>query len=79
MIVIMQEFVKAVIAYEKKLRSSVSVPKTLQLNQEIEKKRKIIVRSFSIAKSMYSSGSRFVSAQESELEVGANFLEVSKK
>ncbi|XWS68828.1 hypothetical protein CRYUN_Cryun04dG0126200 [Craigia yunnanensis] len=79
MIVIMQEFVKAVITYEKKLRSSVSVPKTLQLNPEMKKKRRIIVRSFSIAKSMYSSGNRFVSGQESKLEVVANFLEVSKK
>ncbi|KAK6252691.1 hypothetical protein QUC31_014411 [Theobroma cacao] len=72
-----QEFVKAVIAYEKKLSSSVSVPKTLQLNQEMEKKRKIIVQSFSIASSMYTSGSRIISGQESELEVGANFPEVS--
>lgn len=72
-----QEFVKAVIAYEKKLNSSVSVPKTLELNQEVEKKRRIIVRSFSIAKSMYSSGSRFISGHESELEVGANFLEAN--
>ncbi|KAK6281731.1 hypothetical protein POUND7_015556 [Theobroma cacao] len=71
------EFVKAVIAYEKKLSSSVSVPKTLQLNQEMEKKRKIIVQSFSIASSMYTSGSRIISGQESELEVGANFPEVS--
>lgn len=70
---------KAVIAYEKKLNSSVSVPKTLELNQEVEKKRRIIVRSFSIAKSMYSSGSRFISGHESELEVGANFLEVGSK
>ncbi|XVE92605.1 hypothetical protein REPUB_Repub01dG0112700 [Reevesia pubescens] len=72
-----QEFVKAVIAYEKKLSSLVSVPKTLQLNQGMEKKRKIIVRSFSIARSMYSSGRRSISGKESELEVGANFLEAN--
>ncbi|WRX14089.1 Peptidase C26 - like 1 [Theobroma cacao] len=72
-----REFVKAVIAYEKKLSSSVSVPKTLQLNQEMEKKRKIIVQSFSIASSMYTSGSRIISGQESELEVGANFPEAN--
>ncbi|XVE75232.1 hypothetical protein DITRI_Ditri12bG0079100 [Diplodiscus trichospermus] len=72
-----KEFVKAVIAYEKKLSSLVSVPKTLHLNEEMEKKRKVIVKSFSVARSMYASGSKFISGQESELEVGANFLEAN--
>ncbi|KAK3189320.1 hypothetical protein Dsin_028881 [Dipteronia sinensis] len=70
-----QEFVKAVIAYEKKLSISASIPKSVKLNKEMEKKRKIIVRSFSIAKNMYSSGNGKVSGQESELQVGAEFLE----
>ncbi|XP_039006660.1 putative glutamine amidotransferase GAT1_2.1 [Hibiscus syriacus] len=70
-----QEFVKAVIAYKKKLGSSVSMPKTLQLNQEIEKKRKKIIKSFSIARCMYGSGNTFVSRYKPDLQVGANFLE----
>ncbi|KAK8668234.1 hypothetical protein V6N13_105697 [Hibiscus sabdariffa] len=70
-----QEFVKAVSAYEKKLSSSISVPKTLQLNQEMEKKRKKIVKSFSVARCMYNSGNTSTSSHESKLEVGANFLE----
>lgn len=70
-----QEFVKAVIAYEKKLNRSESVLKAPKLDQELEKKRRIIVRSFSIARNMYSSGGG--TGQESELQVGAEFLEVS--
>lgn len=79
LLVIVQEFVKAVIAYEKKLSCSASIPKSVKLDQEIEKKRKVIVRSFSIARNMYSSGGGKVSGQESELQVGAEFLEVSWK
>ncbi|KAM7270187.1 hypothetical protein ACFE04_029401 [Oxalis oulophora] len=70
-----QEFVKAVIAYEKKLSSSARVPKSLRVDQELEKKRKILVRSFSIAKDMYSSKGSNFSGRESELRVGAEFLE----
>ncbi|KAF5183892.1 Class i glutamine amidotransferase-like superfamily protein [Thalictrum thalictroides] len=47
-----KEFVKAVVAYQKKLNSSTNVPKGLKLDQEMENKRKIIVRSFSIARDM---------------------------
>ncbi|KAL9456796.1 hypothetical protein AB3S75_005927 [Citrus x aurantiifolia] len=72
-----QEFVKAVIAYEKKLSCSASIPKSVKLDQEIENKRKVIVRSFSIARNMYSSGGGKVSGQESELQVGAEFLEAN--
>ncbi|KAE8663556.1 enolase superfamily member [Hibiscus syriacus] len=61
-----QEFVKAVIAYGNKLGSSISMPKTLQLNQEIEKKRKKINKCFSIARSMYSSGNTLGSRYEPE-------------
>lgn len=68
---------KAVIAYKKKLSSSTQVPKTSKLNQEMEMKRETIVRSFSIAKNMYCSGEGMTAGHESELEVGAEFLEVS--
>lgn len=74
---IMQEFVKAVIAYKKKLTSAISVPKSVKLDKEMEMTRKKLVRSFSIAKNLYSSGNGTVSGQESELRVGAEFLEVS--
>lgn len=49
----------------------------LELNQEMENKRKILVRSFSLARSMYTrSYSLNNQFRESELEVGAEFLEV---
>ncbi|KAI5684314.1 hypothetical protein M9H77_05542 [Catharanthus roseus] len=70
-----QEFGKAVIAYQKKLIGSKSVPKPLQLNQEMEKKRKIIVRSFSIARNIYNAGRDTNPSKQSELEIGAQFLE----
>ncbi|XP_019083198.1 PREDICTED: uncharacterized protein LOC109125635 [Camelina sativa] len=71
-----QEFSKAVIACQKKLNSSLSVPKKLELNPEMENKRKILVRSFSLARSMYTrSYSLNNQSIESELEVGAEFLE----
>lgn len=70
-----KEFVKAVIAYQKKLNSLTSVPKPLKLNKEMENKRKIIVRSFSLAKNLYSMGQGNCSPKDSELEVGAEFLE----
>ncbi|XP_074297431.1 putative glutamine amidotransferase GAT1_2.1 [Silene latifolia] len=71
-----KEFVKAVIAYQRKLSSQASVTRAPKLNQEQEYKRKMIVRSFSIAKDMYIAGqTKFSSAKESELEPGAVFLE----
>ncbi|KAM7276820.1 hypothetical protein ACFE04_018686 [Oxalis oulophora] len=72
-----QEFVKAVVAYQKKLNSSASVPKPLKIDQELEKKRKILLRSFSIAKNVYCSKGCNISGQESELKVGAEFLEAN--
>ncbi|XP_044491100.1 putative glutamine amidotransferase GAT1_2.1 [Mangifera indica] len=72
-----EEFVKAVIAYDKKLSCSARIPNSVKLNQEMEKKRKVLVRSFSIARNMYSSGGAKVSGQESELQVGAEFLEAN--
>ncbi|GLT51601.1 hypothetical protein SLA2020_250010 [Shorea laevis] len=70
-----QEFVKAVIGYQKKLNSTTSVPKPLKLNQEMAKKRKVIIRSFSLAKNLYSTGSEMHPSKESELQAGAEFLE----
>ncbi|KAL3525484.1 hypothetical protein ACH5RR_013856 [Cinchona calisaya] len=70
-----QEFVKAVVAYQKKLNSARNVPKSLKLDQEMEKKRKIIVRSFSIARNIYEGGHGIHQSKQSELEVGAEFLE----
>ncbi|KAK6255746.1 hypothetical protein SCA6_017051 [Theobroma cacao] len=70
-----QEFVKAVIAYQKKLNSSTSIPKPLKLNQEMENRRKIIVRSFSLAKNLYTAGGGMHPSKVSELQAGAEFLE----
>ncbi|KAI5573820.1 hypothetical protein BDE02_10G105900 [Populus trichocarpa] len=70
-----KEFAKAVIAYEKKLNRSECVLEAPKLNQELETKRRILVRSFSIARNMYSSGGG--TGQESDLQVGAEFLEAS--
>uniref|UniRef100_A0A5B7C2K2 Uncharacterized protein n=1 Tax=Davidia involucrata TaxID=16924 RepID=A0A5B7C2K2_DAVIN len=70
-----KQFVKAVIAYQKKLNSSTSVPKFLKLDQEMKKKIKIIVRSFSLARNIYAGGHGMHPTKESELEAGAEFLE----
>ncbi|KAK3426314.1 putative glutamine amidotransferase GAT1_2.1 [Eucalyptus grandis] len=70
-----QEFVKAVIAYQKKLISSTSVPRPLKLDQEMEKRRRMIVRSFSLAKNLYTTGQGLNPSKESELKAGAEFLE----
>ncbi|KAK9276015.1 hypothetical protein L1049_005546 [Liquidambar formosana] len=66
-----QEFVKAVIAYEKKLNGFAPMLKVLNFDQELEKKRKIIVRRSLVAKNKH----QILSSQESELEAGAAFLE----
>ncbi|KAK4490556.1 hypothetical protein RD792_001238 [Penstemon davidsonii] len=70
-----KEFAKAVIAYQKKLNCLTSVPKALKLDGEMEKRRKIIVRSFSIARNIYQGSYRTNSSKDSELEAGAEFLE----
>ncbi|KAB1211237.1 Protein NtpR [Morella rubra] len=71
-----QEFVKAVIAYQKRLNSSKSVPAgPVILDQEMEKKRKVILRSFSLAKNIYTTGRGTLPWKESELQAGAEFLE----
>ncbi|KAG6720416.1 hypothetical protein I3842_03G059900 [Carya illinoinensis] len=70
-----QEFVKAVVAYQKKLNSKTLVQKPLKLDQEMEKKRKVVMQSFSIARNIYTTGRGIPSWKESELEAGAEFLE----
>lgn len=69
---------KAVVAYQKKLNRATSVPKPLKLDQEMENRRKVIVRSFSLARNMYARGHGMHPSKESEfeLEAGAQFLEV---
>lgn len=64
------------VAYQKKVNSSTSEEKELKLNQEMEKKRKIILRSFSLARDMYTAGNGMAPPKESDLEAGAEFLEV---
>lgn len=64
------------IAYQKKVNSSISEEKGLKLNQEMETKRKIILRSFSLAKDMYTAGNGMSPSKDSDLEAGAEFLEV---
>ncbi|KAJ8498589.1 hypothetical protein OPV22_009141 [Ensete ventricosum] len=67
-----QEFVKAVIAYRRK----VSLNRAPKMDQELEKKRKTIVRSFSIAKNMYDGRLDMPHlSEEQDLEAGAEFLE----
>ncbi|KAJ6371019.1 hypothetical protein OIU77_001512 [Salix suchowensis] len=70
-----QEFVKAVIAYQKKLNSTTSVPRPLKLDQAMEKKRKVIIKSFSLARNIYTTGQKMNPSKESELQPGAEFLE----
>jgi hypothetical protein len=69
--------VKAVIAYQKRLNTLTSVPNPMKLNKEMKNKRRIIMRSFSVAKNLYSNGRGKCSSKELELEAGAEFLEVT--
>jgi hypothetical protein len=59
------------------VNSLASVQKPLKLNKEMENKRKTIVRSFSLAKDLYNHGHGMNPAKESELQAGAEFLEVN--
>ncbi|KAK4284169.1 hypothetical protein QN277_001037 [Acacia crassicarpa] len=70
-----KEFVKAVVAYQKKLNSITCVQRPIKLNKEMENKQKIIVRSFSLAKDLYTTGKGINPSKKSELEAGADFLE----
>lgn len=70
-----KEFVKAVVAFQKKLNNSGFMPKPLKLDYEMEKKRKSIIRSFSLAKILYKGGRDMPLSNQPDLEVGAEFLE----
>ncbi|CAL9115760.1 unnamed protein product [Musa textilis] len=69
-----QEFVKAVIAYQRKVSSTADIENCRRLDEEMEKKRKNIVRSFSLAKHVYVSKQEMPPAKEQDLRVGAEFL-----
>ncbi|KAI3798915.1 hypothetical protein L1987_34200 [Smallanthus sonchifolius] len=70
-----KEFVKAVVAYQKKLNSTTKVPKSLKLDKDLEQKRNVIVRSFSLARNLYVGGHSIRQLKESDLKPGAEFLE----
>lgn len=70
-----QEFVKAVIAYQKRVASAAKLPKPVKLDHELEKKRKVIVRSFSLARDIYCAANGINPSKECELKVGADFLQ----
>jgi hypothetical protein len=53
------------------------VPKPMKLNKEMKNKRKIIMRSFSIAKNLYATGRGKCSSKHLEFETRAEFLEVT--
>ena len=72
----MQEFVKAVIAYQRKVSSTADIENCQRLGEEMEEKRKNIVRSFSLAKHVYVSKQEMPPAKEQDLQIGAEFLEV---
>ncbi|KAI3850316.1 hypothetical protein MKW92_036126 [Papaver armeniacum] len=64
-----QEFVKAVVAYRNKLNAAICVPKSVTiLNKEMENQRKILIRSFSIARIMYETGRESPQSEASALE-----------
>nr|XP_043618399.1 putative glutamine amidotransferase GAT1_2.1 [Erigeron canadensis] len=70
-----KEFVKAVVAYQKKINATNEVPNSVKLDNELEKRRKVIIHSFSLARNIYAKGVIFNQSKESDLEPGAEFLE----
>ncbi|KAF2948300.1 hypothetical protein DAI22_01g026800 [Oryza sativa Japonica Group] len=73
-----QAFVRAVVAYQEKLAAAAAMPASPKLNQEMEKQRKVLVRSFSLAKNLYVSGAEAGTprpAEQRDLDAGAEFLE----
>ncbi|CAD6232573.1 unnamed protein product [Miscanthus lutarioriparius] len=75
-----QEFVRAVVAYQEKtavphLPRGAPVPAPPKLSKEMERRRKVVSRSFSLAKDMYLSGGRIKRAEQRDLDAGAEFLE----
>nr|GEW89362.1 putative glutamine amidotransferase GAT1_2.1 [Tanacetum cinerariifolium] len=69
------EFVKAVVAYQKKVDSITKVPKSLKLDEELEQKRKVINHSFSLARDVYERCNNIRQLNESGLQEGVEFLE----
>jgi hypothetical protein len=85
-----QEFVRAVVAYQAKLAAAAAargrnartalaaMPK---LSHDMEKQRKVLVRSFSLAKNMYFGGGDSqkpaAEAERRDLDAGAEFLETA--
>ncbi|KAI8534449.1 hypothetical protein RHMOL_Rhmol10G0090300 [Rhododendron molle] len=75
-----QEFVKAVIAYQKRLNSSTRVPKSLKLDQEYWRRREKTSYEVSLfARNLYAGGGEVHPLKESELRAGAEFLEREKR
>ncbi|XP_044352792.1 putative glutamine amidotransferase GAT1_2.1 [Triticum aestivum] len=80
-----QEFVRAVVAYQAKLAAAhvhgrSAVTTSPKLNREVEKQRKVIGRSFSLAKNMHAfsdnTGAQHPAEhRDGDLDVGAEFLE----
>lgn len=78
-----QEFVRAVVAYQEKTTARGAAgapvpasPAPPKLSKEMEMRRKVISRSFSLAKDMYLSGGRTSKpAEQRDLDAGAEFLE----
>uniref|UniRef100_A0ACD5VDA7 Uncharacterized protein n=1 Tax=Avena sativa TaxID=4498 RepID=A0ACD5VDA7_AVESA len=82
-----QEFVRAVVAYQAKLaavpargRAAVTAMATPKLGHDMEKQRKVLVRSFSLAKNMYFGGGGdtqkiAAEAERRDLDAGGEFLE----
>ncbi|THU62223.1 hypothetical protein C4D60_Mb01t02850 [Musa balbisiana] len=70
-----QEFVKAAIAYQRKVSSTADIENCQRLGEEMEERRKNIVRSFSLAKHVYVSKQEMPPAKEQDLQIGAEFLE----
>ncbi|KAJ9562192.1 hypothetical protein OSB04_007352 [Centaurea solstitialis] len=70
-----KEFVKAVVAYQKKLNDTNKVQNSLKLDKESEQRRKVIAHSFSVARNIYAAGDTFHHSKESDLKAGEEFLE----
>ncbi|GKB32686.1 hypothetical protein Tco_0872087, partial [Tanacetum coccineum] len=71
-----QEFVTAVVAYQKKFDSTKRVRQLLKLDRELERKRNVIVRGFSLARNLYEGGDNIhILLEEADLKPGPDFLE----
>ncbi|XP_072991682.1 putative glutamine amidotransferase GAT1_2.1 [Typha latifolia] len=71
------EFVKAVIAYQKKRNSSIKPNLGTQLYQEVEKNRRIFVNNFILAKHIYFARNQKPLSKEQDIEAAAEFLQLN--